>query len=40
VATLPSPEKEVFYSKTLGEAPAWCLVWLMALEIGVEPFRV
>ncbi len=29
-----------FYAKTLEGALAWCLVWLMAPEIGVGPFRV
>ena len=29
-----------FSGKTLEEALAWCLVWLMAPEIGVGPFRV
>jgi hypothetical protein len=24
----------------LEEAVAWCLVWLMAPEIGVEPFLI
>jgi hypothetical protein len=38
VVTLHSPEEEVFYGKTLEEALAWCLVWLMAPEIGVGPF--
>ena len=40
VVTLHSPEELGFYGKTLEEALAWCLVWLMAPEIGVGPFRV
>ena len=40
VVTLHSPEEHDFYGKTLEEALAWCLVWLMAPEIGVGPFRV
>ena len=38
VVTLSSPEEQEFYGKTLEEALAWCLVWLMAPEIGVGPF--
>jgi hypothetical protein len=38
VVTLHSPEEQDFYGKTLEEALAWCLVWLMAPEIGVGPF--
>jgi hypothetical protein len=50
--TLHSPEAQDFSGKTLEEALAWCLVWLMvkgtghpkgldwAHEIGVRPFRV
>jgi hypothetical protein len=37
VVTLLSPEEETFYGRTLEDAPAWCLVWLMAPEIGVGP---
>jgi len=40
VVTLSSPEEQTFYGKTLEEALAWCLVWLMAPEIGIGPFRV
>jgi hypothetical protein len=36
VVTLDAPERHEFYGKAL----AWCLVWLMASEIGVGPFRV
>ena len=32
--------REGFYGRTLEEGLAWCLVWLMAPEIGVGPFRV
>jgi hypothetical protein len=39
VVTLDSA-REVFYGRTLEEALAWCLVWLMAPEIGVGPFLV
>jgi hypothetical protein len=38
VATMDPPREE-FYSRTLKEGLAWCLVWLMAPEIGVGPFR-
>ena len=40
VLTLSSPERQEFSGRTLEEALAWCLVWLMAPEIGVGPFRV
>jgi hypothetical protein len=48
--TLSSPEEQTFYGKTLEEALAWCLVWLMAEgtghptgldwghELGIGPF--
>jgi hypothetical protein len=39
VVTLDSPRQQ-FSGRTLEEALAWCLVWLMAPEIGVGPFRV
>lgn len=35
---LLAPEQESFHGGTLEEALAWCLVWLMADEIGVGPF--
>jgi hypothetical protein len=38
VVTLHSPEEHDFYGKTLEEGLAWCLVWLMAPELGVGPF--
>jgi hypothetical protein len=40
VVTLNSPEEQTFYGKTLEEVLAWCLVWLMAPEIGVGPFLI
>jgi len=40
VETLHSPEEQTFYGKTLEEALAWCLVWLMAPELGIGPFLV
>jgi hypothetical protein len=40
VVTLHSPEEQDFYGKTLEEALAWCLVWLMFPELGVGPFLV
>jgi hypothetical protein len=38
VVTLRSPVEHDFYGKALEEALAWCLVWLMAPELGVGPF--
>jgi hypothetical protein len=38
VVALYSPEEHDFYGKTLEEAPAWCLVWLMAPKLVVGPF--
>jgi hypothetical protein len=32
------PDQETFHGRTLEEALAWCLVWLMAPEIGIGPF--
>ena len=40
VVMLNSPEEQTFSGKSLEEVLAWCLVWLMAPEIGVRPFRV
>jgi hypothetical protein len=40
VVTLSPLEERTFYSRTREEALAWGLVWLMAPEIGVGPFRV
>ena len=38
--TLHSPDEQDFYGKTLEEALAWCLVWLMSPELGVGPYLV
>ena len=38
LVTLSSPEEQTFYGRTLEEALAWCLVWLMARELGIGPF--
>jgi len=35
-----SPEEQTFYGKTLEEALAWCLVWLMPPKLGIGPFLV
>jgi hypothetical protein len=40
VVTLSSPEEQTFCGRALEEALAWCLVWLMAPELGIEPFLV
>ncbi|MCD6033248.1 MAG: hypothetical protein K0S78_5430 [Thermomicrobiales bacterium] len=40
VVTLHSPEEQDFYGTTLEEALAWCLVWLMAPELGIGLFQV
>jgi hypothetical protein len=40
VVTLSSPEEQTFYGRTLEEGLPWCLVWLMAPDIGDGPFRV
>lgn len=40
VVTLRSPEEQTLYGKTLEEGLAWCLVRLMAPELGGEPFCV
>jgi len=40
LVTLSSPEEQQFYGRTLEEGLAWCLVWMMAPEIGIGPFRV
>jgi hypothetical protein len=36
VVRLASP-REKFYAWTFEEALAWCLVWLMAPELGIRP---
>ncbi len=38
VVTLHSADERDFYGRTLEEAIAWCLVWLMAPELGIGPF--
>jgi hypothetical protein len=38
VVVLMSPDEQMFFGKTLEEALAWCLVWLMAPELGIGPF--
>ena len=38
VVTLHSPDEQDFSGKTLEEGLAWCLVWLMFPELGIEPF--
>ena len=40
VVTHHSPEEQDLYGKGLEHALAWCLVWLMAPELGVGPFQV
>lgn len=37
---LHSPDQETFHGRTLEEALAWWLVWLMAPEIGIGQFVV
>jgi phage terminase large subunit-like protein len=37
---LHHPEEETFHGRTLEEALAWCLVWLMAPEIGIGQYLV
>ena len=34
------PGSSAFSGRTREDALAWCLVWLVALEIGVGPFLV
>jgi hypothetical protein len=40
VVMLHHPDEETFYGRTLEEALAWCLVWLMFPEIGIGQFVV
>jgi hypothetical protein len=40
VVTPSSPEEQDFSAKTLEEALAWYLVWLMAPKLGIGPFLV
>ncbi len=37
---LHHPDEETFHGRTLGEALAWTLVWLMAPEIGIGQYLV
>jgi hypothetical protein len=37
VVPVSSPEEQDFSAKTPLEALAWCLVWLMAPELGIGP---
>ena len=38
MVTLHSPVEHDLYGRTLKEALAWCLVWLMVPELGIGPF--
>lgn len=40
VVRLYRPEQHDFYGRTLQEALAWCLVWLMTPELGVDQFAL
>jgi hypothetical protein len=40
VVILMSPAEQEFYGRTLKEALAWGLVWVMAPELGVGPVLV
>jgi hypothetical protein len=40
VVILMSPEEQEFYGRTLEEALACCLVWLMAPELDIGPFAL
>ena len=40
MVTLDASERQEFYGRTLEEALAWCLVWLMAPELRIGPFLV
>jgi hypothetical protein len=40
VVTLHSPEEQNLSGKTLEEALAWSLVWLMEPELGIGPLLV
>jgi hypothetical protein len=40
VATRHVPEEQACYGRTLEEALAGCLVWLMAPQLGIGPFLV
>ena len=40
VVALHHPEEQTFYGRTLEESLAWCLVWLMAPELGIGQYLV
>ncbi len=40
VVMVHSPEEHDFSGKTLEEALAWCLAWLLFPELDVGPFLV
>lgn len=40
VVTLMSPKEQAFYGRTLEEALAWTLVYLMTPEIGIDQFLI
>jgi hypothetical protein len=40
VVILHFPAQESFHGRTLEEALAWCLVWLMFPEIGIGSFLI
>ena len=40
VVTLHSPDEQDFYGQTLEEGRAWCLMWLMVPNLGIEQFLV
>lgn len=40
VVMMHHPEEQTFYGRTLEEALAWCLVWLMPREIGIGQFLI
>lgn len=37
LVVLHHPQEATFHGRTLEEALAWCLVWLMAPELGIDP---
>ena len=38
VVTMHSPDEQDFHGDTIEEGLAWCLVWLMASELGIGAF--
>lgn len=40
VVTLVSPEEQTYYGRTLEEGLAWCLVFLMAGDMGIGQFAI